>query len=220
MGMLTVLRFLVVFLVVLLPLKQLNANSFWDEVEWSFSGSIFYFHTNTVPTSDYAPIIPSLGFSAAYQVMPFLKIEVTEDLYFSNYLYDFDLGNPIPCSLDNRSAFVFGFVTAVQATGFLSLGNIIIRAYAGPAIDIRIIVRAFGTDHPGDSKGDETDAGVQTKAVSDYFWSDGRWFVPVIGMGMDFPVNEGFMAGFDLRAWLPIDNWRFGISFRVTPRKS
>jgi len=87
--------------------------------------------------------------------------------------------------------------------------------------------------HPDDySSGNiETDASLQTEAIRKYFWSDSRWFFPVFGAGMDFPINENFLLGFDLRTWFPvyrlwtdkdlpaIDGWRFGVGIRLTPRK-
>ena len=55
--------------------------------------------------------------------------------------------------------------------------------------------------------------------------------MPVFGAGMDFPLNDKLLLGFDLRAWFPvyklwtndntpaIDGWRFGAGLRITPRK-
>jgi hypothetical protein len=104
--------------------------------------------------------------------------------------------------------------------------------YGGPAADLRIVTLAIGLNHPADFTGDiETDAQLQTDAIRRYFWSQGRWFFPVLGAGMDFPINEKFLLGFDLRVWFPlyrlwtdkhlpaIDGWRFGAGFRITPRR-
>ncbi|MCL2721857.1 MAG: hypothetical protein FWD47_11035 [Treponema sp.] len=210
-----------VLLILTFPLIQQNANPFWDKIQWSFSGTLQYFGADYGSNADPAPIIPSLGFSAAYEILPYLRIELTEDIYFSNYEFNTALGFPVPCSLDSRSAFVLGFVTGIQATGFFSLGNFLVRVYAGPAVDIRLVFNAFGLNHPGDNTGIlETDPKLQTKAISEYFWSNARWFVPVIGAGMDFPVNQRFMAGFDIRFWIPADGWRMGVGLRITPQKN
>jgi hypothetical protein len=223
-------------LVFFLQLISLGADSFIDNIHWSFRGSLFYFAAdNGRQSADAAPIIPSAGFSAAMQLMNNLRLEFTEDIYFTNYEYNAALGYPMTCSIENRSAFVLGFLTGIQLTGHFPIGGngIGLRAYAGPAIDIRLVTLAFGLNHPADFTGDiETDARMQTNAIREYFWSEARWFYPVVGIGMDFPANEKFLIGFDFRCWIPvyrqwtdsglpaIDGWRFGAGFRITSRKS
>jgi len=129
---------------------------------------------------------------------------------------------------------VIGFVTAAQFTGVFPIKDkgTAIRAYAGPAADLRIVTLAAGLNHSSDFTGDiKTDPKLQTEAIRDYFSKDARWFMPVAGFGMDFPINEKFLLGFDLRAWFPIyrawtdkdlpaiNGWRFGAGFRITPRR-
>jgi len=204
-----------------------------DNINWSARGSILYFAANNGKGADPAPILPSFGVSAEWPFWGPLSLELTEDIYFTNYEYNSTLGYAMACNPENRSAFVMGFITGVQLTSFFPIKNkdIGVRVYGGPSADIRLVVRAFGL-HPDDFTGDiETDAGMQTDAIRKYFWSGGRWFFPVLGAGMDFPVNEKFLLGFDLRTWFPlyrlwtdknlpaIDGWRFGIGVRLTPRK-
>lgn len=225
-----------VLLLFFLALIPASAQSFFDNIHLSFSGSLFYFAANNgKQDADSAPITPSLGLAAGFQLLKFLRIELTEDLYFKNYEYNSGLGYPMTCSQENRSAFVFGFLTGANITGYIPLGEngMIARFYGGPAADIRIVALAFGL-HPDDFTGslEERDAQLETNAIREYFWSNGRWFFPVAGIGMDFPVNEKILLGFDIRAWFPlyrlwtdedipaIDGWRFGIGFRITPRKA
>jgi len=226
---------LAAFLFFLLPLFSLNANSFSDNVHWAMNGSIFYFAAdNGRQGADPPPILPSIGVSFAWQFWGPLRLEMTEDLYFTNYEYNSKLGYAMACNPENRSAFVLGFLTGVQLTGIFPIGKngIDVRVYGGPAMDLRLVVLAFGLNHPADFTGDiETDAQLQTDAISDYFWSEGRWFYPVFGAGMDFPINDRILLGFDLRTWFPlyrlwadkelpaIDGWRFGVGLRITPRK-
>jgi len=209
------------------------ANSvFGDFLQWSITGNIFYFPADNGVNSDPAPIIPSLGGALSLQLIGPLRVELTEDIYFTNYEYNSTFGYPMACNPENRSALVIGFVTAIQFTGNFPLGDkgMALRVYAGPAADLRIVILALGLNHPADFTGDiKTDAQLQTDAISDYFWSDARWFMPVAGIGMDFPINENFLLGFDLRTWFPvykvwtdenlptIDGWRFGVGFRITP---
>ena len=229
-------RLTLVILSFLLPLISLNANPFFEKINWAAHGSIFYFAAdNGKQGADPAPILPSLGASAAWHFWDYLKLEITEDLYFTNYEWNSTTQHAMASNPENRSAFVLGFLTGLQLTGYVPIGKsgIIARVYAGPAIDIRIVTLAFGLNHPADFTGDiETDARLQTDAIRKYFWSEARWFYPVAGVGMDFPINENFLLGFDLRTWFPlyrqwadralpaIDGWRFGVGFRLTPRKN
>jgi len=229
---------IVFFIIFFLPVLSLSANSFTDNFYWSFSGSLLYFPANNGVDSNPAPILPSVGFSAAWQFWGppkfHFRIEMTEDMYFSNYEYNVKLGYPMACSLENRSAFVMGFLTGLQLTGVIPLGqsDIAVRVFLGPAFDFRIITKAVGLNHPADYTGEiETDVKLQTNAIKEFFWNSGRWFMPVAGAGMDFPLNDNYMLGFDLRVWFPvyrlwtidntsnIDGWRFGAGFRITPRK-
>jgi len=224
----------VIFIACFLPLS-LGADSFWDDFEWAYNGSLFIFASDNGHGADPVPILPSAGFSAVWQFWGPLRLEFTEDVYFSNYEYNAALGYPMACKPENRSAFVMGFVTGIQLTGIFPIGGegINLRAFGGFSADFRLVVLAFGLNHPDDFSGNiETDAQLQTNAIGEYFWSKGRWLFPVLGAGMDFPLNEKFLLGFDLRVWFPfyrlwtdkelpaIDGWRFGIGLRITPRKT
>ena len=217
-------------LIFLLSLFPLNADSFADDLYWAFSGNLFYFAADNGVDSDPAPILPAFGISIAWNFWRPLRLELTEDIYFINYQYNNDLAYPMACTQAERSAFVLGFLTGIQLTGHFNLGSkgSAIRVYGGPAADLRVITLAVGL-HP---ELDLPDAQIQTDAIFDYFWGKGRWFMPVFGIGMDFPVNSGFKFGFDLRTWFPvyklwtndntpaIDGWRFGAGLRITLRKN
>jgi len=215
----------------------LNADGFMDNFSWSFSGSIFYFAAdNGKQGADPAPILPSLGFAASFRILGPVSIELTEDIYFTNYEYNAKIGYPMACNPENRSAFVLGFLTGLQATALLPISNkgFNTRVHAGPAADLRIVTLAIGLDHPADFTGslEARDPQKETEAIRDYFWSDARWFMFTAGAGMDFPINDRFFLGFDTRIWMPvyrlwtdndipaIDGWRFGLGFRITPKKA
>ena len=210
---------------ILMPIKSISAAPF----SWALHGGFFYFAADNGVDSDPAPIIPSGGFSLDWQLMRYLKIEVTEHIYFTDYEYNVTLGYPMACNPENRSAFVLGFLTGVNAVGYFPIGEGAFRVFGGLAFDFRVITLAIGLNHPADFTGDiKTDAQLQTDAVSKYFWEKGRWFMPSAGFGFDFPINSRFLLGFDLRAWFPvykiwasdkapdIDGWRFGANLRIT----
>ena len=223
-----------IFIIFFIRLNSINANPFLDNFSWATHGSLFYFAADNGQEADPAPIIPSAGISAAWQFWDYLRLEVTEDLYFTNYEYNSTLNYAMACNPENRSAFVMGFLTGFHLTGFIPItdSGISARVYGGIALDIRLVIKAIGLSHPADNTGlIETDVQLQTEAIRNYFWSEGRWFYPVAGIGMDFPANERFFLGFDIRTWFPlyrqwadqtlpkIDGWRFGIGLRITPRK-
>jgi len=222
--------FLLVFLFLfMIPLNKASVSAF--SFSWALHGSIFYFAANNGIDSDPAPIVPSGGASVAFQFAPLFKLELTEDLYFTNYEYNAARGYPMACNPENRSAFVMGFLTGIHAVINIPIGSCSMRIFGGPAFDLRLVTLAIGLNHPADFTGDiKTDAQLQTDAIKDYFWKKGRWFMPVAGFGFDFPIVEKVMIGFDIRTWFPvyrlwthdevpsIDGWRFGAGLRVTIR--
>jgi len=228
------MRFPALLIIFLLTLIPVSADSFWDDINWSIRGTILYFAADNGSSADPAPVLPSLGVSADRPLWGPLRLEVTQDIYFTNYEYNTEFGYAMACNPENRSAFVMGFITGVQLTGFIPISDkgINLRVYGGPSADIRLVVQAFGLRSDNFTGDIETDPGMQTNAIRKYFWSDGRWFFPMLGAGVDFPVNEKFLLGFDLRTWVPlyrlwtdknipaIDGWRFGIGVRLTPRKN
>jgi len=221
--------FLVLFLLIfiLVPVNSIYAAPFG----WAIRGGIFHFAADNGVDADPAPVIPSGGFTLDWQLLRFLKIEFTEDIYFTDYEYNVTRGYPMACNPENRSAFVLGFLTGVNAVGYFPVGDVVFRVFGGLAFDFRVVVLAIGLNHPADFTGDiNTDAQLQTDAISKYFWDKGRWFLPSTGFGFDFPVNSKFLLGFDFRTWFPfyriwasgntpdIDGWRFGGNLRITVR--
>ncbi|MDR0623594.1 MAG: hypothetical protein LBG10_04115 [Treponema sp.] len=211
-----------------LPLK---ADGFSDRLTWSFQGSVLMFPEDNGNRGGPMPVLPAPGAALACSVWGPLSVELSLDMYFTNYKYDFEWDRALPAEIENRSAFVFGFLTGLCALArFSPADNLMLRAYGGPGMDMRIITLALDL-HPDDFSGlPETDAQIQTDAVREYFWGQGRWFLPVAGVGIDYGVNEKFLIGLDFRTWFPlyrtwsgedlppIEGWRFGVGLRITLR--
>nr|WP_010257854.1 hypothetical protein [Treponema primitia] len=192
----------------------------------AFRGSVLIFPEDNGLDSDSGPILPSAGISAAW-LLPLVKslqIELSLDFYGTYYAYSYKLDRTIPANPENRSAFVIGSILGVQALKTFPLTDTLrLRVYGGPAADLRICLIADGLEGE-----DEKDASKQTSDIAAYFWGQGRWFMPVIGTGMDFTVTEKLRMGLDLRVWFPIyrlwtgeslpsiEGWRFGAGLRFS----
>jgi hypothetical protein len=158
-----------------------------------------------------------------------MRLELTLDLYFTHYGYNFELDRAVPYAIENRSSFVLGPVLGLQGVALFDITPLIdVRVYGGFAADLRIVLIAEDLNEDVDPM---DEIGRETDAVRDYFWSSGRWFLPVIGTGMDFNLNSKLKLGFDLRVWFPlyriwtaedlpaIEGWRFGLGARITFRR-
>ncbi|MDR1420585.1 MAG: hypothetical protein LBI86_09445 [Treponema sp.] len=208
------------------PMAEENSPPLWmNRFTLSFSGTLLFFLENNGMEGDASPVIPSFGAALAFHVWGPLSVELTEDLYFTYYDYSNNLERAVHVDRENRSAFVFGFFTGLQVMArFPITGLLSIRAYGGPAVDLRIVARA-DSSHP-----DDADMGEKTDAVRQYFGSGARWFYPVIGTGLDFAANERFLVGLDFRLWFPLyrvwtgeklpasEGWRMGAGLRFTIR--
>jgi hypothetical protein len=205
----------------------LEAQSFTDRLSLGFRGSILVFPEDSGLESDPMPVLPSAGLSASYTLAGPLAAELSLDFYGSNYGYSYTLGRAVPVNPENRSAFVLGSMLGLQILGRFPLGELLrLRVYGGPAADLRLCLVAGGLEGE-----DRKDAAKRTGDISAYFWDKGRWFLPVLGLGLDFKLAEHIDLGLDARVWFPayrlwagedlppIDGWRFGAGFKISVRK-
>jgi hypothetical protein len=144
----------------------LKAGSFSERLSWSFGGTILVFPEDNGNRGGPTPVLPAPATALACSVWGPLSLELSLDLYFTHYKYDFEWNRALPVEIENRSAFVFGMLTGIQAAARFPLGErFVFRGYGGPAIDFRIIALAADL-HPDDLTGlPETDAQIQTDAV-------------------------------------------------------
>lgn len=204
-----------------------GAQSYFSRVSWFAGGSLLFFPEKNGTESDPMHILPSPGMGASLPLHNRLRLDITLDFYMTHYGYSDSLDRAIPAAIENRSARVIGSILAFQAAAYFNLSPIMtLRAYGGPAADLRIVIMAADL-----MPGDEEDASRQTDSVRSYFWSNGRWFMPVAGTGLDFNINERFKVGVDLRCWIPayriwsgenlpfIEGWRFSPGIRFTFRQ-
>ena len=203
-----------------------ESKGFFSKISWFVNGSVLFFPEDNGMHSDPMPILPSPGAGVSYPITKILRAEATLDFYFTHYGYDYDLDRAVPLAIENRSSFVFGSLLGFHLAAYFNVKSFItVRVYGGPAADLRIVLIA--EDLRSD---DKDDASRQTDSVRHYFWSSGRWFMPVIGAGVDFDLNPHLKLGVDLRVWAPmyrlwtgenlpvIEGWRFGPGIRFTIR--
>jgi hypothetical protein len=204
----------------------LGAQSIFSSLTWSFRGSLLFFLEDNDLQSDPMPVLPSFGAAVSYPIAGPLSVDVSLDFYGTHYGYNYNLGRAVPYAEENRSSLVLGTILGIQALArFKPTPNMNIRVYGGPGADLRICLVAE------DLKGSEKEtAADDNKNVAKYFWSQGRWFYPVLGFGMDFGVTPKTMVGFDARVWFPLykswtkenlpsnEGWRFSMGFLITLR--
>ncbi|MDR1655539.1 MAG: hypothetical protein LBR96_06020 [Treponema sp.] len=201
---------------------------FLDRFSWAFGGSIRIFPEDNGMRGDPMPVLPVPSLSAAFRIWGPIHTELSLDVYYTHYGYDFELGRAVPYAIENRSAQVWGFLTGIGVQGRFGLPKgFVLRGTGGIAMDLRIIAIA-GDLNDVDFTGDEKDPGVQTDAIKDYFWGEGRWLFPFLGVGFDFPASSKFLVGLDGRVWFPLyraltgedlppmEGWRFGFGIRIT----
>jgi hypothetical protein len=151
---------------------------------------------------------------------------MTLDFYFTHYGYSDYLGRPIPNAIENRTSRVIGSLLAFQAVGNFDVTSFMtVRVFGGLAADLRIVLVAADLNEELDPM---EDIRRQTDLVREYYWSRGRWFFPVAGTGLDFPINQRFKIGIDFRTWFPMyrflanedlpafEGWRFGGGLRFS----
>jgi hypothetical protein len=206
-----------------------NKNIFAVPIKWGFQCSVFNIFEDNGLAADPMPILPMPGAICSTNLFPEvlnLSFVATLDMYGTYYGYSEVLDRAVPVALENRSAFVWGSILAIQVQYTFDLPEEMkIRLYGGPAIDARILLVASGLEGS-----DLEDASSQTKKVASYFWSQGRWFFPVCGIGYDFLTIGKMQIGTDIRCWFPVykvwteeslpfaEGWRLALGLRVSFR--
>ena len=219
-------RLFLAALVLGLSALPLGAEGFFSRISWFVEGSILFFPEDNGMESDPMPILPSLGAGVSSPLTGALALELTLDFYTTHYGYSHTLNRPVPLAIENRTARVMGFLVGLQlARHFHAAPNVTLRAYGGAAADLRVVLVASGLTEGLD---DMNEIRRDTDLVRRYFWSQGRWFKPLIGVGADYTLNSNLRLGFDFRVWMPVyrlwtgenlpavEGWRFGPGIRLT----
>ena len=208
---------------------DVNNEGFFKKISWFGEGSVLFFLEDNGTESDPMPILPSPGFGASYPLTDFFRLEFSLDMYFTHYGYSYNLERAVPDAIENRTAQVIGFIIALEAAWYYDVNSFMtLRAFGGPAADLRLVLVASNLSNETSSSMD--DIRERTNKVRNYFWSSGRWFMPVAGTGVDFTLNSRFKLGIDFRVWIPMyrlwsgedlpaaEGWRFGPGIRFTIR--
>ena len=215
-------RILLITAVLSLTAFPIHAQGFFSNISWFAEVSVLLFPEDNGMESGPMPILPSPGLGASYRFNNMFRLESTLDFYMAIYGYSDELGRAVPQEVEHRSAQVIGSILGIQTAGYFNFFSFLtLRAFAGLTADLRIVMVAF------DLGPDDGDASKQTDSVRDYFWSQGRWLFPVLGVGADFLIDRNFRLGIDLRVWAPlyrlwsgedlpaIEGWRFGGGLRL-----
>ena len=213
--------FLSICIICLISIPLAAQDSFWN-FSWFLKTSILFFPEDNGMASDPMPVLPSPGVGFSFPITDMFRLEATLDFYMT--YYGFEFGRAVPVAIENRSALVLGSLLSIQVAAYFPINSFLtIRAFGGPAADLRLVLLA-----PDLNAGDLADAQSQTDSVRNYFWSSGRWLMPVVGAGVDFTISPRFKIGIDMRVWVPIyriwsgedlpaiEGWRFSPGLRFS----
>ena len=217
-------RMLLVPLFLGLVILPAGAQGFFSKISWFAGGSILFFPEDNGRHSGPMPVLPSPGLGFSYPITDVLKFELSYDFYTTHYGYA--LGRAVPVEVEHRTARVIGSLLGFHvARHFEVTPFMTVRAYGGPAVDLRIV---FMAEDLTDGLDNISEVRKDVDSIRRYFWTKGRWLMPVIGGGVDFPLSAHFKIGLDLRIWIPmyriwsgenlpgIEGWRFGLGIRFT----
>jgi hypothetical protein len=198
----------------------------------SVGASILFFLQDDSPAAGIEsapmPVLPVPSFALTFLPLEFgpaaIGIELSADIYMTNYRWSPARERPIPAEIENRSALVIGPVTAAALQfKYFPFRRVGFRLYGGIAGDLRIVNVALDLNEE-----DLADAREETGKITDYFWSGNRWLYPVLGFGVDIEAASRWDCGIDGRVWIPsnqragidglpaLNEWRVGIGIRAT----
>ncbi|MDR2490357.1 MAG: hypothetical protein LBD20_03035 [Spirochaetaceae bacterium] len=190
----------------------------------TFGGAVLIFNEDGGLHTAPLPVLPSgiVSFDWVLLKRGIVNLAVDAHLgfYGTNYIWIFD--RPYPTEIENRLAFVFGFITGASAKLMLPLSIFLFNTELGFAFDLRIITEAADLN-----KEDSDDARAAAEKIREYYWNGGRFFYPSFGVGLDFPVVTGWNLGFSFKMWMPVvqmaygespglNDWRFGFALTVS----
>jgi hypothetical protein len=155
--------------------------------------------------ADPNPLVFPFDFSVGFLVAGnnFLDIYVLPSLaiYWTNYIWDDEVERPLPAAIENRSEFVMGFFTGVDAEIQLPIGkSFLFFADVGFAADMRLVM--FAADI---NENDKEEISDDVDKVKDYFWDFASlrpfYFHAALGVGMRH-AND-YSIAVNLNMWLP-----------------
>jgi hypothetical protein len=148
-----------------------------------------------------SPILFTPGFGAGWNVYSGLVgVDVEGRLsFFMNY-YLWRNENALPAEIEHLVAFVTSIVLDIPVMVSFKLGPHAFRAGAGIAFVPRLSFLAWNADmgHP--------EAQDEVKEIGSWFFEKARFIYPEIVAGWDTALNNGWRAGLELRAYIPMAN--------------
>lgn len=192
-------------------------------------GSIFLFIDDQSIHSEPTPLFSAFYFTVAF---PFYRLNriafyanISLDMYLAHYLWSEDRARPLPASVDNRDARIFGFPFSLTFEVRSNLNKrFSIHFNTGLSMDLRGVMLAEDLN-PAIEPIDEIKANKEK--ISDYFWNDLRWLFFEFSGGFVIQLVEDFSLDINTRMFLPVGtvpgqdddpslmNWRFAFGLRV-----
>ncbi len=200
----------------------LSAQTRSMDLRTAIKGSLMFVAEDAGLEADAAPLYPMIGLGLNSGSGSF-EMELSLDVYGAYFLYSEADKRPYAAAPENREAVAFGFIAAFPLglrVRLIHQGRF--RLFAGPALDFKLCLPATGIES------EQSALNSATKAISSYYLDTMRWFLPVAGLGIDFPYTNNLALGAELRVWFPVyrllsgegrhfwDDGRAALSFRLS----
>ena len=159
---------------------------------------------NGHPTSAASPILDALGASFDLKLSDLFLFEPSLDIYGTYYKWLPDQNRAVPAELENREAFVLGFILDTSFYIRWAIADRLQLQFGlGPAF---ILPAGFIGVQENDQT---TQAGIvaDVKSINGWFYSEGRFVRPSATLSFRFKLRDKIDFGVWGRVIVPIYHW-------------
>ncbi len=182
-----------------------------------FSNFGFYFGPEIIFSKTENYTNPSLGISTnlglEYEFMPVKYLSLLPSLDVSIFHYAFlftdsaDLtkGRAYICELENRTAMTMSFLLDIPIMARFDIYSWVLSFGAGVAFFIRgaFLEPGVKADSPNYY---DIPAKKELNLINSYFWKNGRFFYPSLGLKTEYIFKSGWKVGLKFKSFIPIFN--------------